>query len=381
MLLQTGYKNQIPTVFNPNATRFMPQAQQQQQQQQQINKREEADLSFFDTEKLLKFATSQFENHHENEMKLPSYVEMAWNSVDQQQQQQQQYFDCSNRELHWMHDISIGININNIISAANSPSTQDDNASSSSSLMSRSSDSGFRSTLFNGEEETTKQTNIQSISTAPIIINKHFTDVLSSRCDTPLDGTSSSISEHLEFTYSHTTTTENNNINNKLNLKNAQIQSWNSKVADSVAAGVSVVNSDTAVDSDDEVDDDCDSRSCVSSSDTSDDASVIDEDFNNDAAVVVVDVIKTQEDFNSINYYNMHSTHTSTKYTQQLIKDVESFMKKSLDIGIYSCMNKTDSFFVESEDILRPLGQEDYNEYQLFPMMEARFVDSYPEFF
>ena len=342
MLLQSNYKNNnnnnTNVVFNPNATRFMPQ-QQQQQQQPVTNKKEDnnTNLSFFDTEKLLKFASTSFDENKTSDKQqlLPSYVETAWNSVVE---------PAAINKDQWMNDISIGINIHNIISQANSP-LQDDNASSTSSLMSRSSDSGFRSTFFIGDEETNKQ-----IVTGQTINNNKN----ESRCQTPFDGTSS-LSEHLEFTYSHTTTTattaaatttsattksiHNNNNNNNKN--------WTSEE-----------------DEDDDCDIDCDSKSCVSSSDTSDDASVINDDH-----------------FTISDAYNMHSSHSSTKYTQQLIKDVESFMKKSLDIGIYSCTNKTNSFFVEPEDVLRPLKQEDYNEYQLFPMMEARFVNSYPEFF
>ena len=154
MLLQSNYKNNnnnnTNVVFNPNATRFMPQ-QQQQQQQPVTNKKEDnnTNLSFFDTEKLLKFASTSFDENKTSDKPqlLPSYVETAWNSVVE---------PAAINKDQWMNDISIGINIHNIISQANSP-LQDDNASSTSSLMSRSSDSGFRSTFFIGDEETNKQ--------------------------------------------------------------------------------------------------------------------------------------------------------------------------------------------------------------------------------
>jgi hypothetical protein len=357
MLLQQQIKNSQKilsassnTVFNPNATKFMPNVKKEEKE---IN-----DFSFFDTERLLKFATASFDqlsSPHDNEVKhLPSYAELAWNSVE-------------NKENIMLNNISVGININNIISQANSP-TQDDIVSSSSSASS-SSDSGFRSTLFIGDEIQTLSSNSQSASTTSLI-NKQ--DVLLSRCETPVDS-ASSLSEHLEFTYSHTTSSDTTDLEKLKDLKHAQIQSWNSGV-DSAAG--------------DEDDDDL--RSCMSSSDTSDDASLINDDFTNDDTIetsIAQNVQKldgedeVDEDYNSINYYNMHSDHKTTKYTQQLIKDVESLMKKTLDIGIYSCSNSTNSFFVEPEDVLRPLKQDDYNEYQLFPMMEARFVDSYPEFF
>ena len=383
------------TIFNPNAARFMPQITANIAKEEAENN----DFSFFDTDKLLKFAASYDEatlNDSERTL-LPSIAEIAWNSVDSKENsiQSSEQKDSLLRNPHWMNDISVGININENVSQENSP-LQDDYASSTSSLMSRSSDSGFRSTLYIGDDDSSATScnkfqaiNCQSESITTIIDKN---EEKFSRCETPVDSTSS-LSEHMEFTYSHATTTSNS----ETKLKRAQIHRWNSRVdsaCDVGSAAISSENSDAAALSEDEDDED-DIRSCISTSDTSDDASVINEDFliNDEtigiavptetpvARVVEQEKSDQNENYNSIEYISMHSTHNSTKKTQQLFKDVDIFMKNSIDIGIYSCKNKSNSFFVGPGDDLKPLKHDDYTEYQLFPMMEARFINSYPEFF
>ena len=73
----------VNTVFNPNSTKFMPHIVQAKK----VEEKENNDFSFFDTERLLKFATASFDQSilrdSDNDFQqLPNYAEIAWNSFD-----------------------------------------------------------------------------------------------------------------------------------------------------------------------------------------------------------------------------------------------------------------------------------------------------------
>lgn len=225
--------------------------------------------SFFDTERLIKFATTGYDC--EPQYREPSPIEQLWSSTIK---------PLSIDTVDYLDDPNIQSTIRSVF------------------LSPTSSDSGC-----SDEHCSTSKPQSNSSET---------------RCETPNEY---SCSEHMEFTYSHTSkqTSDDGKLNN-------------------------IDNSESECDDDDGADEN-DSKSCISS-DTSCDASLID------------DLEPLEETTTNI--------QQETKVTTALTTTVHA--RGKLEFGIYCCINKTNSLFIEPEDILKPLATGDYEEYRLFPI-------------
>jgi hypothetical protein len=160
-----------------------------------------------------------------------------------------------------------------------------------------------------------------------------------------------SISEHLEFTCS-----SNSDTNNK------------KQTAKVVVAASYDDSTDSAVDEEEEIEEDTEESDdhCDNSSDTSDDASVMPADSE------CLNELDLDDHFAAVEPPEL--SRNSANYNQVLQKD-GTMLRQKLDIGIYQSVNQTLSLFVEPHDILRQLDADEYEEYTLFPQDAATKLD------
>jgi hypothetical protein len=205
LLSQINASTQSPLNVLLNARMHQQNIQKQQHvtkyaydQQHMAPRQPDTEFTFFDAEKLLKFAIG--DEAPVDTTTLPSYVEQAWNSVDANTRPK------DDKSLRWIDDLSIGINHGGLMAAQSdakheqhSPvQDQHSASSSSSSLLSRSSFDSSMSCWAGAVSATA----YFSENDSGIDQHKQQTRAVSkpaSRCQTPQDF---SLSEHLEFTCS-----------------------------------------------------------------------------------------------------------------------------------------------------------------------------------
>jgi len=122
-------------------------------------------------------------------------------------------------------------------------------------------------------------------------------------------------------------------------------------------------------------DDDDDEDDCRSSgdSDTSDDASDIptDSDSLNDIDILEDTHNETESHDNAeMSLLKPSPPPASSSSFNQVINKDGSIVRKKLESGIYCSVNKTFTFFIEPQDVLKRVELSEYNEYTLFPSKE-----------
>ncbi len=327
---------------------------QQHQFQPQQPKPCDNEFTFFDTEKLLKFAIG---DEVPVDCNLPSYVEQAWNSVDNEPFKSVK--DEKKPDFRWMDDLSVGVHLNSLLSTQAdikpeqySPlQDQHSASSSSSSLLSRSSFESASSsscwagalshgyTYFSENDSGIDQQKLKPIKT---------TSKPQSRCETPQDF---SLSEHLEFTCSGKSSSmapSSSNAVQVLNKQNLQEFTQQQQQRQPLGKpGKKCSKKSTNFNYDDDLEDhiEADEESSVGNDDdTIDDASVIptDIDVNQDNN----DIVGDDDDDDICLNFDANFKEMCT-------------MRDATD--------KPYSLFPEHDD--KPMGFNDYAEYRLFPNM------------
>jgi len=103
-----------------------------------------------------------------------------------------------------------------------------------------------------------------------------------------------------------------------------------------------------------QIEDEVDNQS-DSDSDTSDDASDIPDSE-------CLDDLASLDDLDD--QFNLEQ---DAKMFNQVMEKDGSILRKKLDYGIYRCINQTFSLFIEPQDVLKKIDTEEYIEYSLFP--------------